>query len=336
MACHHAAVHRIDLATIADGLSRPGSDTRSWTTIGLVEPETDQAKSTVFSDQSGNPIPYGALVLVKLQPGGNVIPCRVAGSCAGNGEGEWHPFVGGDEVVVLVPDGDEKNGGVIIGRLNQAFDTFPSSVAGQSTQGNQVAFKRLLSPYVLESGTAIIVRNAATGAALTLDQTGNSYLSDGNGDALVLRSDVVSLQLAESAAALQLDPSTSSATLSAGSGSTSLLLDGAHGESQFQSDGTLAFTTLGNPGVNHATTIEAVVNLLSTFLLAASAAATAPPALVAFFATFSSPATLAALVTAAAALPLNPLLGAAVTSGLSIPKGQTGNPGVGSPGVRID
>jgi phage baseplate assembly protein gpV len=336
MPCHDAAVSRIDLSTVSDGFARPGSDTRSWTTIGLVEPETSDAHSTIFSDESGNPIPYGALVMVKLQVGGNVLPCRVAGSCAGNGEGEWHPFVGGDEVIVLVPDGDEKNGGVIIGRLNQQFDAFPVAAGGQSTTGNQVAFKRLLAPYVLESGTAVILRNAATGAALTLDQTGNTYVSDGNGDALVLRSDVVSLQLAESAAAIQLDPSTNSATLTAGSGNTIIKLDGASSpSSQIQSAGTITFTTLGNGGGNHAASAESVINLLNTFLIAASKAATTPASLVAFFLTFSTPAPLAALIAAAAAIPLDPILGAALTAALAIPK-TGGAPGAGSPGVMID
>jgi hypothetical protein len=274
---------------------------------------------------------------VKLQPGGNVLPCRVASSCAGDGEGEWHPFVGGDEVIVLIPDGDEKNGGVIVGRLTQKFDTFPASVGGQTTTGNQVAFKRLLPPYVLESGTALILRNAATGAALTLDQTGNTYLSDGNGDVLYMRSDAVSLELADTAAALQLDPSTASATLSAGTGGTTLMLDGSSSpQSQFQSNGTLAFTTLGNPGQNHAVSIEAVANLLNSFFLLASAAATTPISLVAFFASLSAPAVLAGAIETAAAIPLDPILGAAIVGGLQIPKGTTGNPGVGSPGVLID
>jgi phage baseplate assembly protein gpV len=327
----------MDSANLANLMTRPGTDTRSWVTTGLVAEETSSQKSVRFNDANGNPLPYGVLVDVELQPSGLVIPCRVSSSCAGNGEGEWHPFVGGDEVSVLIPDGDERNGGVITGRLSQSFDTFPTTVGGQPTTGNQCAFKRLLAPYVIESGTALIFRVASTGAALTLDQTGNSYLSDGNGNALFLRSDLVSLQLADSNAAVQLDPNTNTITASAGSGNSTLTLDGSDSPaSQFQSSGTLAVTTLGNPGQNHVITTEAVVNLLNTFLLAASAAATAPPALVAFFASFSAPATLAALIEASAVLPVDPVLGLAISGGLQIPKGQTGNPGIGSPGFMTD
>jgi phage baseplate assembly protein gpV len=327
----------VDAGRTADLVARPGIDPRSWCTMGLVQPETSTQKSVRFSDDQGNPLPYGVLVDVKLQPSGLVVPCRVAGQCAGSQEGEWHPFVGGDEVLVMIPDGDERNGGVIVGRLNQKFDVFPTTVAGQPATGNQIAFKRLIAPYALESGTAVILRVAPTGAALTLDQTGDTYLSDGNGNTLFLRSDLVSLQLADSNAAVQLDPNTNSVTLSAGSGNSTLTLDGSDSSaSQFQSSGTLAVTTLGNPGQNHATTTEAVVNLLSAFLTAAAAAATAPPALVAFFASFSAPATLAAIIELAAVLPVDPVLGAAISAGLQIPKGQSGDPGLGSPGFMID
>jgi hypothetical protein len=318
------AGHSRDLATGGD---------LAWTVLGLVEAEAGDQRSVSFTDESGAPWPLGARVMVKLVPSGQVVPCRVANQCAGDGEGEWHPFTGGDEVIVLIPNGDEKNGGVIVGRLNQSFDVMPAAVAGQDVTQNTVAFKRVLAPYVLESGTSLILRVASTGAALTLDPTGNTYLSAGGGAALFMRSDAVSLQLADAEAAFQLDPADGSATILAGGGNTVFRADGA--ADSYQTAGTLSLSTGGNAGVNHAISTEAVLAIFEAFLLAASAAATAPPALVAFFAAFSAPGTVGALFTAAAAKPPLPMDLAAVMLGLAVPK-ALGLPGIGSQGVLID
>jgi hypothetical protein len=322
-----------DLSSQADGLARPGMDPRGWVHYAIVCPETAGQKSVAFTDAQGNPNVFGVQVLVKLLPNANILPCRVAGSVAAAGAAEYHPFIGGDEVIVVVPGGDERNGGVIIGRLTQSFDTFPTTVAGQDATKNNISFKRMVEPYALESGTAVLIRVSATGAALTLDPTGNTYLSSGSGASLYMRSDVASFELKGTAAGFQLDPSDDSAQVIAGGGNTTFKFDGS--ADQYQSSGSLSFSTLGNAGGNHATTIEAVVNLLNTFFLAASAAATAPPALLAFFASLSAPTTLIAAIEAAAALPLDPLLGEAISGGLEIPK-TGGSPGIGSPGFMID
>jgi hypothetical protein len=241
-------------------------------------------------------------------------------------------------VLVLVPGGDEKNGGVIVGRLNQTLDVFPTTVAGQDVTKNNVAFKRMVAPYALESGTAIILRVAATGAALTLDPTGNTYLSSGSGAALYMRSDAVSLQLKDSTAAFQLDPSDDSAKIVAGGGNTVFHADGS--QDSYQTAGSLSVSTGGNAGVNHVITAEAVLNVLAAFLYAAAKAATAPPALVAFFAAFGTvPGAVGALFAAAAAgappLAPTPLDVQALNAALQIPK-TNGAAGVGSPGFKCD
>lgn len=323
-----------DLATGRDAYAGAGTDTRGWVHHAIVEPDAGDQHSVVFSGDDGSGAnPFGVQVLVKLAPNGNVLPCRVAGACAGAGEGEYHPFVAGDEVLVVVPSGDERNGGIIIGRLNQTLDVFPRMVAGQDVTNNSVAFKRLAAPYVLESGTALILRVSATGAALTLDPTGNTYLSSGGGAALYLRSDAVSLQLKDGTAAFQLDPDAQSAKVVAGDGNTVVSIDGS--ADSWQTQGTLSISTAGNAGVNHVITMEAVLAVFNAFLQLASKAATAPPALVAFFAAFSAPGALGAVFAAAAKLPVDPVDVQLALAALQLPK-SGGAPGVGSQGTMVD
>lgn len=316
-----------DLATGRDAYAGAGTDTRGWVHHAIVEPDAGDQHSVVFSGDDGSGAnPFGVQVLVKLAPNGNVLPCRVAGACAGAGEGEYHPFVAGDEVLVVVPSGDERNGGIIIGRLNQTLDVFPRMVAGQDVTNNSVAFKRLATPYILESGTALILRVSATGAALTLDPTGNTYLSSGGGAALYLRSDAVSLQLKDGTAAFQLDPSDDSVKFRAGDGNTVFHADGA--ADNYQTAGTLGFSTAGNAAGNHVTTIEAVLNLLALVAPLINPLVYTTPA--------EAAAAFAAVLPAAAALPLDPLLAAALALALAVPKTSTGFPGVCSQGLLSD
>src|ERR1019366_2087115 len=120
-------------------------DTRQWVSYGTVSPETPDAKSTTFTKE------YGPLVNVKLHPTGIPVVCRVAHEVAGNGEGEWFPFIEGDEVIVLIPEGDETAGCVIMGRLNQEIDFWPTIVAGQDPRLNNFAFRRMRTPYIFET-----------------------------------------------------------------------------------------------------------------------------------------------------------------------------------------
>jgi hypothetical protein len=309
---------------------RPGNDPRQWTSYGLVKADTPQSRSVLFVDEQGNPRPY-PVVLVTLQPSGIDVACRVAGQTAGAGTGEWHPFVAGDEVVVSIMQGDEHDC-VITGRLGQAADAFPTMVGGNDPTQNNVAFKRVLEPYILESGTALLFRTTPTGAFLSIGDTGNVVAQSGDGHYLALQHDQLSIQTADLSCCLQIDPSAQTVFLQAGP--TQLLLDSA-GNSAWVSEGALSVTA-GNGGyaLGHAITLEQVVAIFNAFGVAASLAATTPISLVAFFASLSAPATLSAILEAATVAPTGSIsaFSAAIASALQVPPDPTGTlPGIGRP-----
>src|SRR5258708_21906914 len=109
----------VDQLSLNDGVAAPGADTRQWVSYGVVDDDQEDQKSVTFDAD------HGPLVSVTLQPSGIPVVCRVAGWCAGNGEAEYFPFVSGDEVVVHVPEGDERAGCIITGRCNSQIDRFP-------------------------------------------------------------------------------------------------------------------------------------------------------------------------------------------------------------------
>ena len=251
-----------DLREVASG---PGADSRQWVSYGAVEAVTNGQYPVRFNDAAGNPLPHGVLVSVKLQPSGLRVQCRVANQCAGNGEGEYHPFGPGDEVLVVIPQGDERAGCCIIGRLNQVHDVFPTTVAGQDTTQNNLAFKRLVSPYCLEVGQGWTVRSASTSASLNIDPLGQILINDGDGSLMAMTPDVLSLMTPGGAAGLQVNVAAQSCFLQAGP-ATGFLVDPS--AAQFTSQGTLSVSCSGQPGVNHVTTIEAVATFVAATLAA--------------------------------------------------------------------
>lgn len=115
-------------------------DPRQWISMGTIDEDSEDARSIRFNDDDGAPLPTGPLVTVTLQPSGITVTCRVASFIAGVGESAWFPFQQKDEVIVAIPQGSERAGPVILGRLNQALDTFPAVVAGQDTSKNTFDF----------------------------------------------------------------------------------------------------------------------------------------------------------------------------------------------------
>jgi hypothetical protein len=266
--------------------------------------------------------------LVTLQPSGVDVACRVAGQHAGQGEGEWHPFVDGDEVYVMVPEGDEASGGVIVGRLGQGRDTFPTMVAGNDPTLNNFAFKRVLPPYVLESGTALLFRVTTHGAFFSMDAVGGITFQEGAGHYLALHDDQLTLSTQDTSCMLQVDANAKTMFLQAGG--TQLFLDSA-GNSAFATAGTLALSTAGSPGQWHDTSIEAVTNILvawGTILTALGAT----PLTGASLGAQLSPALVGAILAAAALLP-NTAIQSYVNAALQ--SGSTATPNVGSPGLLI-
>ncbi len=322
--------------------SHAGADTRAWTSYGIVEPDGSGGEHSVrFNDGAGNPLQHGVLIDVKLQPSGNVVPCRVANQCAGNGEGEYHPFGPGDEVLVCIPEGDERAGCVIIGRLNQSHDVFPTTVGGMDVTTNTFGFKRHIAPFIVEVGSGYTIRSAATGASLTVDQTGQWFLTDGDGSQLAMTADVVQLMTPENLSGIQMNVADDVVLITADT--VSLVLDDALG-SKFQSSNVLSISTCGNPGLNHVTTVEGVAQILSGLLLTLGtifASALVGPVIGAELALLFNPGGVAAILNGTFALAGTPACTftpyiPGIQAALIVPKIPGVNAGVGSPGFLTD
>lgn len=305
----------------------PGMDTRQWCSYATVDPGEG---SVIFVDDKGNPSPIGPIVVCTLQPSGITVPCRVSSMCAGNQEGEWFPFMGGDEVLVAIPEGDERAGCTIIGRYNQSIDVFPLKVAGMDVTKNNFAFKRLRTPYVIETSASFTIRSALTGAGLTIDPTGNCYFMSGDGHRIALNGSFLKMEAKGGVDFLQIDPTAHEVLLSAGE-TTQFLL--GKSKSSFFSTGTLNIGTAGFSGQGHAITAEQVLVLLQAVIIGLGAAG------VAGLPTLSTPATAAVLLNAAIAaatiLPILPMQPALITALKAPPDPLGENPGIGRAGLLL-
>lgn len=120
-----------------EGGGLPGKD---WLSIATVD---DDEPVTFDPD-------LGPLVNVTTQPKQIPLVCRVGMRIAGRGEGEYFPFVAGDEVLVAILQGDARAGGVILCRVCNGIDRFPTTVAGQDATKNNFAFTRSIAPHLEE------------------------------------------------------------------------------------------------------------------------------------------------------------------------------------------
>jgi hypothetical protein len=334
-----------DIATMADLFSRPGADTRQWVSYGLVDAESEGGRSVRFDDDEGEPLPYGVLVDVTLQPSGISVPCRVLSTAGGSGEGAFSPFGPGDEVLVAIPDGDERAGCVILGRFSNGKDVFPRTVAGMDVTRNSISFHRIATPYVLETAQSWMVRSAATGASLSIDPTGNVLISDGLGSALAINQTVISLQEASGSTLMQIDPVLRTITLQSSaseSSATTLNLDDAGGLSSLMTGGQLAMVTAGGGyALGHAVTMEQVVCMTKAFMLAFAAVLAIPPpatpvttgSLSTFFLA-NAPLIFQTMATQLAAAAITSLDQVSFAAVLAVPADAAGlAPGFGRPGL---
>jgi hypothetical protein len=254
----------MDHATAVEGFKMPGIDPRQWVSYGIVEPGSPQDPSVRFKDDNGNPSPYGPMVDVTLQPSGITLPCRVAGAVAGEFEADWYPFVGGDEVIVLIPEGDERAGAVIIGRLNQELDQWPIAVAGQDATKNTFGFRRMRTPFIVETAASYLIRSALTGAQIGIDSEGKVIVNDGDKGSMTIGPDSIGFTSGDQESFVTVLPGDTQVYL--GAGSTTFLLDAS--ESKFISQGSISFATGGGTAAGTAVTAEQVVGLLINVLTA--------------------------------------------------------------------
>ncbi len=250
---------RFPVNELFDLLKGPGIDTRAWVSMALVEKdqaEDEGGKAVIFSPE------YGPLVNVTLQPAGIPTRARVASGVSGNGEGEWFPFLEGDEVVVLMADGSPSNA-IIIGRCNQEIDAFPTMVAGNEVSGNNFAFRRMRTPYIIETASSYLVRSAVTGSYFGIEANGNLTFSDASGGFLHVGADFIGMQSGDGEMLLQLDYTNRVVRMSVDG---SAIFDWGSTTAQAATPGTFTMSTSGNPPFANVTTAQAMVLFMSKFM----------------------------------------------------------------------
>lgn len=327
----------LDQGKAAEGMSRPGIDPRQWVSIGVVDSDDDEV--VFFDEDEGQP-----LVKVTLQPTKVPVYARVASMSAGNGEGEYHPFVKGDEVVVLIPRGREDSGCIIIGKLNNAIDKFPmESVAGQDPTTNTFAFRRRRTPFVEEFAGPVTFRSALNESIISIDTAGIITIKDSENSVLQMSPDVIGFQGPSDDATgappeflMQLDLTGEHFLLQVKDAIVSLSSSTANPEQNIISvPGPLSIGTSANPPIEHAISTEAVASILEKLLLAIGGSLTPPilpPAV---------PALVAGIFSTAATTPLSPAIGAAIQTAFAAvvqkPNAPTGQlaPGIGCPGLLV-
>lgn len=160
-----------------------------WVSEGIVTGGNEGGSCVQFDTEDGMP-----LVFVTLEPSKHLVQARVGAASAGAGEGEWSPFIVGDHVLVTFPNGSLRRG-IITSRLNNSLDSFPfESVAGQDARKNNFAFRRRRTPVIEEFAGPVIFRQATTGALFSIDRTGTVTIRDGEGAALQMSQDAITLQ----------------------------------------------------------------------------------------------------------------------------------------------
>jgi len=326
-----------DAAAFSEALSRPGIDPRQWVSFGTVMPETDSIKSVVFDDE------LGPLVGVILQPSGIEVSCRVSGMCAGNNEAEYFPFISGDEVIVVIPEGEERAGCTIVGRLNNASDAWPTSVAGTDATKNTIAFRRMRTPFVLETSAAYLVRSAITGAFFGLTTAGAFTMATGDGSTgggalFQLGADTIGFRTKEADTLVEIDVKKKSVDAIAGN-ATRFHLDPS-ADSYLYAAGSLKFSAFGSNPAYHVTSIESVAVLLSNTIVGIGTALGIPGA--ALVVPGAAIGIVNVAIAASVAAPVPPLtnlasvFAGAIALALQVPSDITGNaPGVGSAGVLV-
>lgn len=340
-----------DMRTVGEGLSYPGIDPREWVSYGTV---SDEDPVTFDPD-------FGPLVSVVLQPSKRVVICRVVQKYAGDGEGEYYPWVAGDEVLVVMPGGESRGGPVILGRLSNSIDAWPiDNVGGQNPQSNAFGFERTKAPFIKEVAGPYMLRSALSGAFLSIDSKGTLTLRDGDGAALQMSSSMFGYQGPSAsgpgtapAMLFQLDLTGHRMTMQVDDALFTLSGSKASPKvNAIATTGALSISVAGQPPAEHVTTTEAVANIISqvfnTFGTAIALASPGPLSGAALGAAMQDPAfasVLAGAITLAAVSTLPTFAGAvpaaiasAFASATQKPAGVPGQgqlkPGIGCVGLK--
>jgi hypothetical protein len=264
-----SATPPLDLASFAQALARPGSDTRIWLSYGLVMRGDDTPVE--YDDEAKQ-----MFVNIELMPSQIPVRCRVGASFAGDGEGEWSPMVEGDEVLVFIPSGNPRGGGVIGPRLNNSKDAFPKEVIGQDATKNGFAFRRRVTPVVEEHQGPYYIRTVVglSYALIGLDDVGNVSLRGADGEMLQLSADALMYQGPSGPGSpprhvLQIQHSEDTFLLQVGD--VYMQLSGSqatHEVNLITVPGPMAIGTATNAPQEHVLTTEAFLNILTAMLAA--------------------------------------------------------------------
>ncbi len=282
-------------------------DTRQWCSFGIVDADEGSSHALEYTTD------YGPLVNVTLQPSGIPVRARVSSMCAGQGEADGEPFAEGDEVILLIPEGDEHSGCVIVGRLNNKLSPYPNTVAG-SDLANNASFKRRLGPILYESNTAIIFRVAATESYLSLAQDGNATLVSGDQSYLHLGADFLGLQTGDANMVLQANQNTKEWRIDSQDGTHSTFVRFGGSSPGIMSSQGFFFGTAGQAPWQHLVTFEQMVAFVAMVVGAIPGGTSLPltPQVVA--ATYILPLMASGLMPLVS---LNPGLSSAILAGLA-------------------
>lgn len=270
------------------------------------------------------------LVNVALQPSRISVRCRVLMRAGGKGEGDWYPFVAGDEVLVAMPSG-ARGECLILGRAPSTADPFPTSVAGQDATKNALSFTRRACAHFEESKGPWTTMTQPSGAFVNLSAEGNVTLRDGSKGALQLSADALSYVSGDGACSLQVDLTAPRFVLRV---DKAMLVLQSAGASAILAPAALSLSTAGNPAAEHVATTEAVANLLVQLLTALGTANPGPILGAALGA--AAPNVVAAAVALAAVTPQLPAVAGAVAGGFALAAQKPpGVPGLGqsAPGL---
>lgn len=105
----------VDIRRLANAVSYPGIDPRIWCSWAVVNQLGFDSKQGIFAD-------------VTLVPSGEPETVYIGASYAGGSFGEWEGVSKDDTVLLLFPNGDPNQGGVLVSRTWNGGDLPPAEV----------------------------------------------------------------------------------------------------------------------------------------------------------------------------------------------------------------
>lgn len=307
------------------------------TSFAIVVAEKSGDESSVITYEDAGP-----QVTVELQPSRTRASARVLMQVAGEGEGEWYPYVEGDEVLVAIPGGDPRGGVVILGRLSNARDYFPFRVMGQNARKNRTGFRRQRAPFLWEVAEGWVLRQSVSGAFISMEKAGRILLGGSTGAFVAVRDDFVGMQGADPELIAQVNDQKSKVRLQAHGALLELMAQPGvpAGEMIRMLAPQVAIMAAGLPPTHHATSAEAVVNILASFLtvwgavLAPLVGPLTGGALAATISPAALPGLMNAALAAAAGGTIAPYAGGIAAALLATtPDASGAKPGIGNPAI---